>query len=79
MKHQFYKNDFFIPSWDIKLLFLKINKINSTNHKHLLTGDYLIDDRPFNGASEFKGKWIYFGSDEFPDWKSILNFFSIKT
>jgi 5'(3')-deoxyribonucleotidase len=49
------------------------------HHKQLLTGDYLIDDRPFNGASEFKGKWIYFGSDEFPDWKSILNFFSIKT
>ena len=22
MKHQFYKNDFFIPSWDIKFLFL---------------------------------------------------------
>jgi 5'(3')-deoxyribonucleotidase len=49
------------------------------HHKQLLTGDYLIDDRPFNGASEFKGKWVYFGSKEFPDWKSVLTFFNIKT
>ena len=49
------------------------------HHKQLLTGDYLIDDRRFNGASEFKGKWIYFGNKEFPDWKSVLNFFTIKT
>ena len=40
-------------------------------------GNYLIDDRPFNGASDFKGKWIHFGSKEFPNWKSVLNYFDI--
>ena len=42
------------------------------HHKQLLIGDYLIDDRRFNGASEFKGEWIHFGSHQFPDWKSVL-------
>ena len=44
------------------------------HHKQLLIGDYLIDDRRFNGASEFTGKWIHFGSNEFPDWKTVLNY-----
>ena len=47
------------------------------HHKQLMIGDYLIDDRPFIGASKFKGKWIHFGSDEFPNWKSVLNYFEI--
>jgi 5'-nucleotidase len=44
------------------------------HHKQLLIGDYLIDDRRFNGASEFKGEWLHFGSAQFPDWKHILNY-----
>lgn len=44
------------------------------HHKQLMIGDYLIDDRRFNGASEFKGKWIHFGSKEFPNWESVLEF-----
>ena len=43
-----------------------------THCKHLCEGDYLIDDRPNNGASEFKGEWLHFGSDRFPNWESIL-------
>ena len=35
-------------------------------------GDILIDDRPNNGAKDFEGNWIQFGSEEFPDWESIL-------
>ena len=42
--------------------------------KHLCEGDYLIDDRGKNGASEFKGEWIQFGSDRFADWKSVLSY-----
>lgn len=42
------------------------------HHKQLLIGDYLIDDRRFNGASEFRGDWIHFGSEQFPDWNSVL-------
>ena len=44
-----------------------------SHHKHLLIGDYLIDDRRFNGASEFQGIWLKFGSEEIPDWKAVLS------
>ena len=37
-----------------------------------------MDDRRFNGASEFQGKWIHFGSNEFPDWKTVLNYLKKK-
>ena len=49
------------------------------HHKQLLIGDYLIDDRRFNGASEFKGEWIHFGSDQFPDWKSVLIYLRVTS
>lgn len=45
-----------------------------THRKDLLNGDILIDDRPNNGAKDFKGLWIHFGSEIFPDWPSVLNF-----
>lgn len=45
-----------------------------THCKHLCLGDYLIDDRPNNGAKEFSGKWIHFRSNEFPDWNAVLNY-----
>lgn len=45
-----------------------------THRKDLLEGDYLIDDRGKNGASEFKGEWIKFGSEQFPDWETILKY-----
>ena len=45
-----------------------------SHHKQLLIGDYLIDDRRFNGASEFEGEWIHFGSEQFSDWKSVLDY-----
>lgn len=43
-----------------------------SHHKDLLKGDYLIDDRPKHGANIFPGKWIHFGSPEFPNWTAIL-------
>ncbi len=45
-----------------------------THRKDLLEGDYLIDDRGKNGASEFKGEWIKFGSEQYPDWETILKY-----
>lgn len=45
-----------------------------THRKDLLDGDYLIDDRGKNGTSEFKGEWIHFGSERFPDWESVLKY-----
>ena len=45
-----------------------------THCKNLCKGDYLIDDRGKNGTSEFEGKWIQFGNNEFPGWESVVNY-----
>ena len=45
-----------------------------SHHKNLNHGDYLIDDRTKNGAGEFKGELIQFGTDKFPDWKSVCSY-----
>ena len=46
-----------------------------SHHKHLNRGDYLIDDRPNNGAKHFQGEWLRFGEKgDFPDWKSVLDY-----
>jgi len=62
--------------WVAKYFDVKIirKRLILSHHKQLLIGDYLIDDNEWNGASDFQGKWIHFGSNEFPDWKTVLNF-----
>jgi len=45
-----------------------------SHNKHLNHGDFLIDDRIKNGARDFKGELILFGSDEFPDWITVTNY-----
>lgn len=51
----------------------KINRrLILTHRKDLVKGDILIDDRPNNGAKNFEGKWIHFGSEDFPDWSSVI-------
>ena len=54
-------------------------KMFITHRKDLLMGDYLIDDRTKNGAGEFSGTLLQFGTNwetnnvnEFPTWESIL-------
>lgn len=42
-----------------------------THCKHLCDGDYLVDDRAKNGASEFPGEWVQFGSERYPDWEEV--------
>ena len=66
-------------AWTDKRLWLeeqfgeKINrKLIITHRKDLVKGDILIDDRPNNGAKNFEGKWIHFGSEDFPDWSSVI-------
>lgn len=49
-------------------------RIILTHHKELCRGDYLIDDKGKNGASEFSGEWIHLGSKEFPDMDAVLNY-----
>ena len=45
-----------------------------SHHKDLNKGHFLVDDRPNNGASEFEGEWLRFGSAEFPDWKTVTEY-----
>jgi 5'(3')-deoxyribonucleotidase len=49
-----------------------------SHNKHLNMGDYLIDDRKANGAGEFRGTHIHFGTEEFPDWAAVLKYLNIK-
>jgi len=48
-----------------------------SHHKNLNRGDFLIDDRTKNGASEFTGEHIHFGPEgdpRFPDWRSVMEY-----
>ena len=46
-------------------------KMMITHRKDLLLGDYLIDDRPKNGAEDFKGELLSFGrSYEKKEWNA---------
>jgi 5'(3')-deoxyribonucleotidase len=46
-----------------------LNKLILCPDKSLVKGDYLIDDTPW---PDFEGKQLLFGSDEFPDWKTVI-------
>jgi ADP-ribosylglycohydrolase/5'(3')-deoxyribonucleotidase len=46
-----------------------------SHRKDLNRGDFLIDDRTKNGAGEFDGELIQFGSKQFPDWEAVLKYF----
>ena len=68
-------------AWSDKLEWVKkflgdeaYKRLILTHHKNLNKGDYLIDDRLSRGASEFEGELIHFGSEKFPDWKSVINY-----
>ena len=43
-----------------------------SHHKNLCAGDFLVDDRPNNGAEEFEGEWVRFGSERFSDWPATV-------
>ena len=68
-------------AWSDKLLWVK-QYLGDTAHKRLILshnknlnrGDYLIDDRTKNGAGEFQGELIRFGSEEFPDWDAVTRY-----
>lgn len=48
-------------------------KVIFSSAKNLNRGSILIDDRTKNGADEFQGRLIQFGTSKFPDWKSVLD------
>lgn len=68
-------------AWSDKLQWVKRNlgskaykRLILTHHKDLNKGDILIDDRDVNGASDFKGELILFGSKKFSDWNMIREY-----
>lgn len=72
-------------AWVDKLLWIKqyfgsdessifYKRLIITHHKNLNSGDFLIDDRTSNGAKDFKGRFIEFRAEEFPDWEYVENY-----
>jgi len=56
-----------------------VQKLIISPNKGLNKGDYLIDDHDTGRGQEgFEGKFIHFGQEEFPDWKTVINFFNVK-
>ena len=45
-----------------------------SHHKDLNRGDFLVDDRPNNGAERFEGEWLQIQSARFPDWSSVTDY-----
>lgn len=66
-------------AWSDKLLWVKnhigdkaYKRLILSHHKNLNDGAYLIDDRTKNGAGEFRGEHLHFGTERFPDWASVV-------
>ena len=71
-------------AWEDKRLWVErylgkdgYKKLILSHNKHLCAGDYLIDDRTANGAGEFTGELIQFGTEEYPDWDATLAYLGI--
>jgi 5'-nucleotidase len=72
-------------AWTDKILWVQkylgdaaYKRLTLTHHKNLAIGDYLIDDRTANGAGEFDGEHIHFGTEKFPDWNAVLTYFDLS-
>ena len=68
-------------AWSDKLNWVKqylgeicYKRLILSHHKNLNRGDFLIDDRKKNGAGEFEGELLLFGSEKYPDWCSIRKY-----
>ena len=70
-----------ISSWSDKAAWVQTylghtaeKRLILSHNKNLNIGNYLIDDRTANGAGQFMGEHIHFGSEKFPNWKSVLDY-----
>lgn len=45
-----------------------------THRKDLNIGDFLIDDRTRNGAGEFTGIHVHYGTKDFPTWERVYEY-----
>lgn len=72
-------------AWSDKLNWVK-KYLGSPAHKRLIlshnknlnAGDFLVDDRLKNGAAEFSGEHIHFGSERFPNWPSVTEYLKLQ-
>lgn len=72
-------------AWSDKLLWVKrylgnhaYKRLILTHHKNLNFGHFLVDDRLKNGADNFQGEHIHFGTADFPDWEAVQNYLLMK-
>jgi len=74
-----------IPAWSDKATWVQkyfgnnkespfFKRLIISHHKNLNKDDFLIDDRTKNGAGEFDGELILFGSEKFPDWDEVIEY-----
>jgi len=68
-------------AWSDKLLWVQkhlgdiaYKRLILSSNKNLNAGDYLIDDRTANGASDFNGEHIHFLTEKFKNWDDVLNY-----
>jgi len=73
-------------AWSDKLLWTKKylgqparKRLILSHNKHLNQGDFLVDDRTNNGAGQFTGELVLFGSEIFPDWASVVTYLEGKS
>lgn len=57
--------------WVKKYIPNAYKRVILSHQKHLNIGHYLIDDRTANGAGQFGGELIQYGTEKFPTAKSI--------
>ena len=72
-------------SWSDKLIWVKQylgksahKRLILSHNKNLNLGDFLVDDRLKNGAAEFTGEHILFGSERFPNWSVVTEYLKSK-
>jgi len=73
-------------AWKAKRIWVENNlgpgaykRLILTHNKSLMKGDYLIDDRDSNGASDFEGEHIKFGKEGFETWKEVITYLTTNS
>ena len=73
-------------AWSDKVIWVKkylgevaFKRLILSHHKNLNKGDYLIDDRLKNGASDFGGEHIHFGQYQFKNWNIVTEYLISKS
>lgn len=76
-------------AWSDKLLWIQryfgtskdtplYKRLILSHHKNLNQGAIIIDDRTKNGVEAFTGQHLHFGTEDCPNWSSVLHLLNIK-